>query len=207
MLLLDRCPAGKVEVTDNLTGLRHCSSSPCGHWTCRNGGTCVAQSQHKTICQCPEGYKGRWCEISQVKAGRPVGLSSGSILAISMCLLVFLGRKASTFFFSFFLSVFKSCILLNWIKCFSLGCCDQYFSFSGNHQLGAHLRMLGDIYLQFLCLKPLEVNLGLLSSRITYFQSFVNKDFYLCANLCAAISIWNSHLPRALTFILRRIYS
>lgn len=86
-----RCPAGKVEVTDNLTGLRHCSSSPCGHWTCRNGGTCVAQSQHKTICQCPEGYKGRWCEISQVKAGRPVGLSSGSILAISMCLLVFLG--------------------------------------------------------------------------------------------------------------------
>lgn len=102
MLLLDRCPAGKVEVTDNLTGLRHCSSSPCGHWTCRNGGTCVAQSQHKTICQCPEGYKGRWCEISQVKAGRPVGLSSGSILAISMCLLVFLGRRASTFFFSFF---------------------------------------------------------------------------------------------------------
>ncbi|XP_071594073.1 neural-cadherin-like isoform X2 [Heliangelus exortis] len=86
-----RCPAGKVEVTDNLTGLRHCTASPCGQWTCRNGGTCVAQSQDKTICQCPEGYKGRWCEISQVKAGRPVGLSSGSILAISMCLLVFLG--------------------------------------------------------------------------------------------------------------------
>ena len=100
LLLLFRCPAGKVEVTDNLTGLRHCTSSPCGHWTCRNGGTCVAQSQDKTICQCPEGYKGRWCEISQVKAGRPVGLSSGSILAISMCLLVFLGRKASTFFLS-----------------------------------------------------------------------------------------------------------
>ncbi|NXN66336.1 CADN protein, partial [Himantopus himantopus] len=90
-----RCPAGKVEVTDNLTGLRHCTSSPCGHWTCRNGGTCVAQSQDKTICQCPEGYKGRWCEISQVKAGRPVGLSSGSILAISMCLLVFLALLVS----------------------------------------------------------------------------------------------------------------
>lgn len=101
LLLLFRCPAGKVEVTDNLTGLRHCTSSPCGHWTCRNGGTCVAQSQDKTICQCPEGYKGRWCEISQVKAGRPVGLSSGSILAISMCLLVFLGRNASPFFLSF----------------------------------------------------------------------------------------------------------
>ncbi|XP_010150049.1 PREDICTED: neural-cadherin-like, partial [Eurypyga helias] len=90
-----RCPAGKVEVTDNLTGLRHCTSSPCGHWTCRNGGTCVAQSQDRTICQCPEGYKGRWCEISQVKAGRPVGLSSGSILAISMCLLVFLALLVS----------------------------------------------------------------------------------------------------------------
>ncbi|XP_010172162.2 neural-cadherin [Antrostomus carolinensis] len=90
-----RCPAGKVEVTDNLTGLRHCTSSPCGHWTCRNGGTCVAQSQDKIICQCPEGYKGRWCEISQVKAGRPVGLSSGSILAISMCLLVFLALLVS----------------------------------------------------------------------------------------------------------------
>ncbi|NXG51462.1 CADN protein, partial [Psilopogon haemacephalus] len=90
-----RCPAGKVEVTDNLTGLRHCTSSPCGHWTCRNGGTCVAQSQDKTICQCPEGYRGRWCEISQVKAARPVGLSSGSILAISMCLLVFLALLVS----------------------------------------------------------------------------------------------------------------
>ncbi|NXQ88043.1 CADN protein, partial [Nyctibius grandis] len=90
-----RCPAGKVEVTDNLTGLRHCTSSPCGYWTCRNGGTCVAQSQDKTICQCPEGYRGRWCEISQVKAGRPVGLSSGSILAISMCLLVFLALLVS----------------------------------------------------------------------------------------------------------------
>ncbi|XP_042642142.1 neural-cadherin-like isoform X2 [Tyto alba] len=90
-----RCPAGKVEVTDSLTGLRHCTSSPCGHWTCRNGGTCVAQSQNKTICHCPEGYKGRWCEISQVKAGRPIGLSSGSILAISMCLLVFLALLVS----------------------------------------------------------------------------------------------------------------
>ncbi|XP_044280259.1 neural-cadherin-like [Varanus komodoensis] len=85
-----RCPAGKVEVTDNLTGLKQCTSSPCGHWNCRNGGTCVAQSRDKYVCQCPEGYKGKWCEVSPMKAGRPVGLSSGSILAISMCLLVFL---------------------------------------------------------------------------------------------------------------------
>ncbi|KAH0617555.1 hypothetical protein JD844_015936 [Phrynosoma platyrhinos] len=90
-----RCPAGKVEVTDNLTGLKQCTSSPCGHWNCRNGGTCVAQSRDKYVCQCPEGYKGKWCEISPVKAGRPVGLSSGSILAISMCLLVFLGLLVS----------------------------------------------------------------------------------------------------------------
>ncbi|XP_053101938.1 neural-cadherin-like [Hemicordylus capensis] len=90
-----RCPAGKVEVTDNLTGLKQCTSSPCGHWNCRNGGTCVAQSRDKYVCQCPEGYKGKWCEVSPVKAGRPVGLSSGSILAISMCLLVFLGLLVS----------------------------------------------------------------------------------------------------------------
>lgn len=138
--LLFRCPAGKVEVTDNLTGLRHCTSSPCGHWTCRNGGTCIVQTQDKTICKCPEGYKGRWCEISQVKAGRPVGLSSGSILAISMCLLVFLGRKASTFF-SFFLILYLA--PLNQ-ACFTLGCCDQCFTFSGDHQLGNHLRRLRD---------------------------------------------------------------
>lgn len=91
---LIRCPAGKVEVTDNLTGLKQCTSSPCGHRNCRNGGTCVAQSRDKYVCQCPEGYKGKWCEISPMKAGRPMGLSSGSILAISMCLLVFLGRKS-----------------------------------------------------------------------------------------------------------------
>nr|XP_060628736.1 neural-cadherin-like [Anolis sagrei ordinatus] len=90
-----RCPAGKVEVTDTLTGLKQCTSSPCGHWNCRNGGTCVAQSRDKYVCQCPEGYKGKWCEVSPVKAGRPVGLSSGSILAISMCLLVFLGLLVS----------------------------------------------------------------------------------------------------------------
>ncbi|KAJ7337971.1 hypothetical protein JRQ81_010497 [Phrynocephalus forsythii] len=90
-----RCPAGKVEVTDNLTGLKQCTSSPCGHWNCRNGGTCVAQSRDKYVCQCLEGYKGKWCEVSPMKAGRPVGLSSGSILAISMCLLVFLGLLVS----------------------------------------------------------------------------------------------------------------
>uniref|UniRef100_A0A8C3FEP6 Neural-cadherin n=1 Tax=Chrysemys picta bellii TaxID=8478 RepID=A0A8C3FEP6_CHRPI len=90
-----RCPTGKVEVTDNLTGLKHCTSTPCGLWNCRNGGTCVAHSQDKFVCQCPDGYKGKWCEISQVKAGKPVGLSSGSILAISMCLLVFLALLVS----------------------------------------------------------------------------------------------------------------
>lgn len=126
VLFLARCPAGKVEVVDSLTGLRHCTSSPCGHWTCRNGGTCVAQSQDKTICQCPEGYKGKWCEISQVKAGRPVGLSSGSILAISMCLLVFLGRKTSIhcccftiFFFNFYVLILYLALCWNQV-CFTL---------------------------------------------------------------------------------------
>ncbi|XP_074841792.1 neural-cadherin-like [Carettochelys insculpta] len=90
-----RCPAGKAEVTDKFTGLKYCTATSCGRWNCRNGGTCVARSQDKFVCHCPDGYKGRWCEISQLKAGKPVGLSSGSILAISMCLLVFLALLVS----------------------------------------------------------------------------------------------------------------
>ncbi|XP_069477477.1 neural-cadherin-like [Ambystoma mexicanum] len=90
-----RCPLNKVEVTDTQTGVKLCSPSPCGQWSCRNGGTCVAQSQYKFVCHCAEGYKGRTCEISLVKGGRPLGLNSGSILAISMCLLVFIALLVS----------------------------------------------------------------------------------------------------------------
>nr|XP_015212998.1 PREDICTED: neural-cadherin-like isoform X3 [Lepisosteus oculatus] len=84
-----RCPAGKMTVEDGISGLLHCVPSPCGPSVCRNGGTCVAQSPRSFTCVCMEGYKGQWCEVSLVKAGRMAVLSPSSILAISMCLLVF----------------------------------------------------------------------------------------------------------------------
>ncbi|MGH0134875.1 UNVERIFIED_CONTAM: hypothetical protein FKN15_067573 [Acipenser sinensis] len=86
-----RCPAGQVTVVDNVSGLQQCAPSPCGPLTCHNGGTCVAESLKSFSCRCMEGYKGQWCEISQVKTGKAAALSPSSILAISMCLLVFLG--------------------------------------------------------------------------------------------------------------------
>ncbi|XP_030639003.1 neural-cadherin [Chanos chanos] len=84
-----RCPAGQVAVTDEDSGLQRCAPSPCRHSTCRNGGTCVAQSTKSYQCRCASGFKGQWCEIGQVKALRLAALSPSSILAISMCLLVF----------------------------------------------------------------------------------------------------------------------
>eukprot|EP00062_Callorhinchus_milii_P003975 gi/632942725/ref/XP_007886565.1/ PREDICTED: neural-cadherin-like [Callorhinchus milii] len=85
-----RCPAGQTALRDSHTGLEHCTVSPCGQWTCRNGGTCIAQTVVRFVCHCAEGYKGQWCEISLVTSGSPVGLSLTSLLAISMCLLLFL---------------------------------------------------------------------------------------------------------------------
>ncbi|KAM4688915.1 neural-cadherin-like [Discoglossus pictus] len=90
-----RCPANKVEVFNNLTGNIHCHPTPCTQWSCRNGATCVVQSPQKYVCQCKEGYKGRFCETIQARTGRAIGLSSGSILAISMCLLIFIALLVS----------------------------------------------------------------------------------------------------------------
>ncbi|MBN3295370.1 CADN protein, partial [Amia calva] len=84
-----RCPAGQVTVADNVSGLQRCAPSPCGPSTCRNGGTCIAQSPKSFLCRCMEGYKGQWCEVNQVKTARTAAISPSSILAISMCLLVF----------------------------------------------------------------------------------------------------------------------
>ncbi|MGH0160427.1 UNVERIFIED_CONTAM: hypothetical protein FKN15_039322 [Acipenser sinensis] len=86
-----RCPSGQVPVVDNVSGLQQCAPSPCVPLTCHNGGTCIAQSLKSFSCRCTEGYKGQRCEISQVKTGKAATLSPSSILAISMCLLVFLG--------------------------------------------------------------------------------------------------------------------
>ncbi|KAM8966841.1 neural-cadherin-like [Pelodytes ibericus] len=90
-----RCPAGKVEVTNNVTGHKHCYPSPCTRWSCRNGGICLAQTHQKYTCQCRDGYKGRICESIQTRTGKTAGLSSGSILAISMCLLIFIALLVS----------------------------------------------------------------------------------------------------------------
>ncbi|XP_053349522.1 neural-cadherin [Clarias gariepinus] len=84
-----RCPAGQLAVVDEHTGLVSCAMSPCGPSTCRNGGTCLAHSTKSYQCRCPKDFRGQWCEISQVKTSHLAALSPSSILAISMCLLVF----------------------------------------------------------------------------------------------------------------------
>nr|XP_019965796.1 PREDICTED: uncharacterized protein LOC109644789 [Paralichthys olivaceus] len=83
-----RCPGGQVTVTDD-SGQQHCKPSPCGLYSCRNGGTCQALSADSYRCRCQEGFRGQRCELGQVKGHRLGALSPSSILAISMCLLVF----------------------------------------------------------------------------------------------------------------------
>ncbi|XP_056378995.1 neural-cadherin-like [Hyla sarda] len=90
-----KCPDDKVEVMNNVTGQKQCHLSPCTRWSCRNRGTCVVQSQHKYVCQCKDGYRGRSCESNLTRTARGIGLSSGSILAISMCLLIFIALLVS----------------------------------------------------------------------------------------------------------------
>ncbi|XP_022617734.1 neural-cadherin-like [Seriola dumerili] len=82
-----RCPGGQVTVTDE-SGQR-CMPSPCGLSSCRNGGVCQALSPDSYRCRCQEGFRGQRCELGQVKGHRLAALSPSSILAISMCLLVF----------------------------------------------------------------------------------------------------------------------
>lgn len=66
--------------------------SPCGPSSCRNGGICQALSPDSYRCRCLEGFRGQRCELGQVKGHRLAALSPSSILAISMCLLVFFGE-------------------------------------------------------------------------------------------------------------------
>ncbi|XP_037639446.1 LOW QUALITY PROTEIN: neural-cadherin [Sebastes umbrosus] len=83
-----KCPGGQVTVTDD-SDQQHCVPSPCGPSSCRNGGTCQALSPDSYRCRCQEGFRGQRCELGQVKGHRLAALSPSSILAISMCLLVF----------------------------------------------------------------------------------------------------------------------
>ncbi|CAB1413810.1 unnamed protein product [Pleuronectes platessa] len=83
-----RCPGGQVTVTEE-SGEQRCKPSPCVLYSCRNGGTCQALSADSFRCRCQEGFRGQRCELGQVKGHRLAALSPSSILAISMCLLVF----------------------------------------------------------------------------------------------------------------------
>ncbi|KAG7233160.1 hypothetical protein INR49_007409 [Caranx melampygus] len=85
-----RCPGGQVTVSDD-SGQR-CLPSPCGLSSCRNGGVCQPLSADSYRCRCQEGFRGQRCELGQVKGHRLAALSPSSILAISMCLLVFFGE-------------------------------------------------------------------------------------------------------------------
>ncbi|XP_076827668.1 neural-cadherin [Brachyhypopomus gauderio] len=84
-----RCPAGQLAETDELTGLVRCAASPCRPSACQNGGTCLPLSTRSYRCQCVRGFRGQWCEQSQARTLRLAALSPSTILAISMCLLIF----------------------------------------------------------------------------------------------------------------------
>ncbi|KAF3692423.1 Neural-cadherin Cadherin-N [Channa argus] len=87
-----RCPSGQVMVTDD-SGQQRCVPSPCGPSSCRNGGNCQALSPDSYRCRCQEGFRGQRCELGRLKGHRLAALSPSSILAISMCLLVFFGKR------------------------------------------------------------------------------------------------------------------
>lgn len=91
--LLHRCPDGQVTLTD-ASGQQSCRPSPCGPASCRNGGVCQATSADSFRCRCQEGFRGQRCERGQVRGHQLAALSPSSILAISMCLLLFLGENS-----------------------------------------------------------------------------------------------------------------
>ncbi|XP_037129929.1 neural-cadherin [Syngnathus acus] len=83
-----RCPGALVTLTDE-SGAERCVPSPCGPASCRNGGVCQPLSADGFRCRCLEGFRGQRCELGQYRGHRLAALSPSSILAISMCLLVF----------------------------------------------------------------------------------------------------------------------
>ncbi|XP_033933451.1 neural-cadherin-like, partial [Pseudochaenichthys georgianus] len=83
-----RCPGGQLTVTE-ASGQQRCAASPCAATSCRNAGVCQALSPDAFRCRCLDGFGGQRCELGAVKGHRLAALSPSSILAISMCLLVF----------------------------------------------------------------------------------------------------------------------
>ncbi|XP_059850094.1 neural-cadherin [Hypanus sabinus] len=81
-----RCPVGQVPVIRNETGSEDCVMSPCGAWTCFNGGTCITRTPQQFTCHCADGYEGDHCEISIMTSGIAAALNVSSLLLISICL-------------------------------------------------------------------------------------------------------------------------
>uniref|UniRef100_A0AAZ3QNN6 Neural-cadherin-like n=1 Tax=Oncorhynchus tshawytscha TaxID=74940 RepID=A0AAZ3QNN6_ONCTS len=83
-----RCPPGhmvKLNGTGKFCIYTLCASRPC------HRGTCLAQSPSKFTCHCPEGYRGRHCEVALAIYRDDVGLSFSSLFAICICFMVLLG--------------------------------------------------------------------------------------------------------------------
>ncbi|XP_068617100.1 neural-cadherin [Brachionichthys hirsutus] len=82
-----RCPPGHMI---RMNGSRKscvytlCATRPC------HRGTCVAQSPSKFTCHCPEGYRGRHCEMTLAVYREDVGLSFSSLFAICICFMALL---------------------------------------------------------------------------------------------------------------------
>ncbi|KAG7473620.1 hypothetical protein MATL_G00097750 [Megalops atlanticus] len=82
-----RCPPGHMR-KENSTG-KFCIYTLCASHPCHRG-TCMAQSPSKFTCQCPEGYRGRHCEVTLAIFRDDVGLSFSSLFAICICFLALL---------------------------------------------------------------------------------------------------------------------
>ncbi|KAJ8247352.1 hypothetical protein GJAV_G00245390 [Gymnothorax javanicus] len=82
-----RCPPGHM-VQENGTG-RFCVYTPCAGRPCHRG-TCSAHSPSNFTCHCPQGYRGRRCEVTLAIYRDEVGLSFSSLFAICICFLALL---------------------------------------------------------------------------------------------------------------------
>ncbi|KAJ8338650.1 hypothetical protein SKAU_G00354360 [Synaphobranchus kaupii] len=82
-----RCPPGHM-VQENGTG-RFCEHTPCAGRPCHRG-TCASHSPSNFTCHCPQGYRGRRCEVTLAIYRDDVGLSFSSLFAICICFLALL---------------------------------------------------------------------------------------------------------------------
>lgn len=86
----------KANATGKFCVYTLCASRPC------HRGTCVAQSPSKFTCECPEGYRGRHCEVALAIYQDDVGLSFTSLFAICICFMALLGSYVHHVLFQLF---------------------------------------------------------------------------------------------------------